>query len=274
MNFDNFAMIQRNRGDFLKRGAGIESGVDWVDLKGEELYIRDRNLKYLIKNMDFVETIYHFWLHRKPTQAQKRMLNAVLVSFCGGWSVTVPVILSARIAATTRAPIAQCLSAGFSAGGPSHTSAIHEIMKVYLSKDQTEIEAYVMDQIGKKAKVPGFGHPILRQDPRPPVLRKLCRDLDLEGDCVNKYDKIQKILKKEKGIYGNVDGINGAIIADLGFTDPSYGPAFFLMSRSLAMTAHIIEEYKNEPFRALDFVFPGFEKMIYKHKGALLDDDL
>jgi citrate synthase len=253
----------------MKHRENFRSGVDWVDLEKEALYIRDRNLLSLIRNSDYVETIYHIWLHKKPAQNQKRMLNAVLVSFCGGWSITVPVIMSARLAATTKAPIAQCLAAGFCAGGPAHTSAIHEIMKVYQSVGIDEIDDFVYERIEKGERVPGFGHPILGKDPRPPVLRKLYGQLKISGEAIRKYDRIEMILKKEKKIFGNIDGINGAIITDLGFSDPSYGPAFFLMSRSLAMTAHIIEEYRNGPFKALDIVFPGFEKLDYEHKGAL-----
>jgi len=250
----------------------ITSAVDWVDLKKEALYLRDKNLLSLIHGADFVDAIYHLWLHKRPSQKQKRMLNAVLVSFCGGWNITVPTIMAARLAATTKAPIAQCLAAGFCAGGPAHTSAIHEIMVIYLSKDLDEIDDYVRERLRNGEKVPGFGHPILKKDPRPPVLRKLCDRFGVSGEYVAKFDRIQEILNHEKGIHANIDGINGAILLDLGFKDASFGPAFFLMSRSLSMTAHVLEEYKNRPFKALDMVHPGFKKMAYQYAGALDDD--
>ena len=250
----------------------IESAVDWVDRKDEMLYVKDKSILALIDDADYVDVIFHTWLHKTPSDAEKRMLNGVLVSFCGGWSITVPTIFSARLAATTRAPIAQCLSAGFCSGGPAHTSAIHDIMQIYLSKDLDEIEEFVYERLRKKEKVPGFGHPILKKDPRPPKLRKIYEELGISGDAIKKFDRIQEILTKEKGIYANIDGINGAILVDLGFRDPSYGPAFFLMSRSLSMTAHIIEEYKNKPFSALEMVYPGFERMNYKFNGFGRDE--
>ncbi|MFH1394433.1 MAG: citrate/2-methylcitrate synthase [Candidatus Micrarchaeota archaeon] len=240
-----------------------KSGVDWVDLEKERLYVRDKDLLSLIEGSDFVDTIFHMWIHKKPAENGKRMLNAVLVSFCGGWSITVPTILSARLAATTRAPIAQCLSAGFCSGGPAHTSAIERIMDIYNSVELNDIEGYVLRKIEEDGKIPGFGHPILRKDPRPPLLRRLYDELNIGGETIWKFDKIQETLNRKKGIFGNIDGINGAILKDLGFEDPSYGPAFFLMSRSLAMTAHIVEEYKNKPFSALQYIYPGFERMEY-----------
>ncbi len=248
----------------MREEAELRSSVDWADLEKGELYVRDKKLESLIKNSDFIDAIFHTWIHKQPSDSEKRMLNAVLVSFCGGWSIIPPVVFSARLAATTRAPMAQCLSAGFCASGPAHTSAIEEIMKVYLDVD--DLDSYVLDSIKKERKIPGFGHPVLARDPRPAALREIYDQLDIRGSAIKKCDRIQEIVNKEKGIYANIDGINGAILIDLGFTDPCFGPAFFLMGRSLSITAHIVEEYKNKPFRALNLVYPGFERIKYGYE--------
>ncbi len=250
----------------------IKSAVDWADLDKGTLYIREKKLLSLVKERDFIETLFHSWIAKRPTENEKKMLNAVLVSFSGGWSIIPPVVFSARLAATTRAPVAQCLAAGFSASGPSHTSAIEGIMKIYLEKDLAAIEKFTSDSLENGRKMPGFGHPVLQRDPRPSALRKLCGELDLVGEAVEKFDMIEAILSKEKKIFGNVDGINGAILIDLGFRDSAYGPALFLMGRSIAMTAHIIEEYKNPPFKALELVYPGFRKIEYEYGDSLEKD--
>lgn len=234
------------------------------------MYVRDKKLLSIIREYDFIDAIYHTWLHKKATENEKKMLNAVLVSFCGGWSIIPPVVFAARLAATTRAPMAQCLAAGFSASGPAHTSAIEGIMRTYLTVK--DIETYVYEKLGKGERIPGFGHPVLPRDPRPAVLRKLVEELGLARENVGKCDKIEAILSKEKGIYANIDGINGAILTDLGFTEPAYGPAFFLLGRSLSITAHVIEEYRNAPFKALDLVYPGFEKIEYEYRDTLEQD--
>jgi citrate synthase len=252
--------------------ARTKSSVDWVDLETETLYVRDRKLLSMIKEFDFIDAIFHTWLHKKASLTEKKMLNSLMVAFCGGWSITVPVILSARLAATTRAPMAQCLAAGFCAGGPSHTSAIQKSMEVYVSTPLDHIDGYVENALGKGERIPGFGHPILDRDPRPKVLRKLFAESGIKGDAVRKFDRIEAILSKRKGIYGNIDGIGGAILLDLGFKDPSFGPAFFLIGRSLSMTAHIIEEYKNKPFSVLEIIHPGFKKMDYEYADRLEAD--
>lgn len=67
--------------------APYESSVDWANLEKKELYIRDRKLSSLVESSDFVDAIFHMWLHKSPSENEKKMLHSVLVSFCGGWSI-------------------------------------------------------------------------------------------------------------------------------------------------------------------------------------------
>lgn len=247
----------------------IDSSVDWADLEKGELYVRDRKLLNLISDCDFVEMVFHTWIHKRPSQKEKRMLNAILASFCGGWSIIPPVILSARLAATTKAPIAQCLAAGFSASGPSHTSAIEEVMRLYVKTKPGDIPDVLNRALKMGERIPGFGHPVLKKDPRPEKMRQLADKYGVVGENVEKFDYIEKELREKKGIFGNIDGINGAILVDLGFRNPAFGPAFFLMGRSVSITAHIIEEYGREPFSALNLVYPGFERINYTYRDSL-----
>lgn len=241
----------------------LESAVDWPDFKNGKLYVRDKNLLHMVEGFDFVDTIFHIWLHKRPTKAQKRMLNAVLVSFCGGWSFLPPVVLGTRIAATTRAPVAQCLAAGFSAGGPLHTSAIEGAMEVYLGVK--DVDAYVAEALAAGRPVPGFGHPAVAKDPRPKTMRRLAGRLGITGRAIAKFDRMSRLLRKEKGIHPNIDGINGAILVDLGFRDKAYGTAAFLVGRSLSLTAHIVEEYQREPYYIMSIVNSGFGRVKYAH---------
>ena len=105
----------------MREECKLKSSVDWADLEKGTLYIRERKLISMIRDADFVDAIFHGWLGKKPTDNEKSMLNSVMVSFAGGWSIIPPVVFSARLAATTKAPIAQCLAAGYSASGPAHT---------------------------------------------------------------------------------------------------------------------------------------------------------
>ena len=242
----------------------LESSIDWPDLEKGRLYVRDRELLDMVDNLDFVDTIFHTWIHKKPNRNEKRMMNAVLVSFSGGWSFLPPVVFGARIAATTRAPMAQCLAAGFCAGGPLHTSAIEGAMELYLSRGDAVAEA--KRKLKRGEAVPGFGHPAVPKDPRPDVLHSLSKRLKVRGAAVRKFERVERLMLKEKGVHPNIDGINGAILVDLGFRDKAYGPAAFLIGRSLGLTAHIVEEYGMEPYSIMSIVNSNFGKVRYRYK--------
>ena len=139
-------------------------------------------------------------------------------------------------------------------------------MKLYLDVDSERLPDYIREKLSHGERIPGFGHPVVDRDPRPEILYKKYVELGLDGEAVRKCKTIEGILSEKKKVYANVDGINGAILIDLGFKDPSYGPAFFLMGRSLSMTAHILEEMRNPPFKALELVHPGLRTINYAYK--------
>lgn len=241
------------------------TSVDWPDLKKNVLYIRDKNLDDMIRENDFIEAIFHMWLHKKPTENENKMLNAVLVSFIGGWSFLPPVISAARMAATTKAPMAQCLAAGFSASGPAHTSAIADVMGFHLNYDFGEVRELILEKLENGEKIPGFGHPVVRADPRVQTLLEKSSELGVCGEAVERFKIIEETMAEKKGVYGNVDGVNGSILVDLGFDNPEYGPALFLMARAVGMAAHIIEEMKNESFAAVQYLMPAYGSFEYEY---------
>lgn len=242
----------------------IQSSVDWADYENGQLFIRNKNLSWLIKNSDFIETIFHSWIKKKPSANEKKMLNAVLVSFSGGWSFYPPVVMNSRLAASTKAPLVQCLAAGFCASGPAHAGAIEKAMEEFL--DPLYSEKHIYEKLSKNEKIPGFGHPVVEKDPRPEILRDIARELDISGDALQKFDLTADILKKEKDIKANIDGVNGAILIDLGFKKPSFGPAMFLLGRFLSLTAHVIEEYENPPFHIYKILMPTHKNVKYTEK--------
>mgnify|MGYP001773858777 CR=1 FL=1 len=73
---------------------------------------------------------------------------------------------------------------------------------------------------------------------------------------------MEKILQEEAGkpIPINVDGVIAALILEMGF-DPRMASAFFLISRTLGLVAHVYEETVRErPFRTVpeeDILYDG-----------------
>ena len=69
--------------------------------------------------------------------------------------------------------------------------------------------------------------------------------LDYKSDYLVIYDIIKEEVGKKYGINPNIDGISSAILLSLGF-EPEHGTGLFLISRSVDMLAHIVEE-KSRP---------------------------
>jgi citrate synthase len=242
------------------------TSIDWPDLENNILYVRDKNLDDMIREDDFIGAIFHTWLHKKPTENEKKMLNSILVSFVGGWSFLPPVIFAARIAATTKAPMAQCLAAGFSASGPAHTSAIAEVMDFHLNYKFGDVRKHILKKLERGEKIPGFGHPVVRADPRVQTLLERASELEVCGTAVERFKIMEEVMVEKKGVYGNVDGVNGSILVDLGFDNPEYGPALFLIGRAVGMAAHVIEEMKNKPFAAVQYLMPAYNALDFQYQ--------
>ena len=58
-------------------------------------------------------------------------------------------------------------------------------------------------------------------------------------------------LNKAKGISLNIDGAIAAILLDMGFS-PKAIRAVFILSRTLGISAHCIEEANEKPYRRLE----------------------
>jgi citrate synthase len=114
---------------------------------------------------------------------------------------------------------------------------------------------YLKRAIEEGKKIYGFGHPLFRKDPRPPHLRNLLKEWNYSTDYMKIYDVVCDYLAKEKNIHPNIDGINGAILLSLGFKR-DHGTGLFLLSRTSAMLAHVVEERTKEPFYSERRLYP------------------
>lgn len=236
--------------------------IDGVDAMEQKLSVRGRDLNTLIGNITFTDALFHILLNRMPAPLERDVLDAVLVSFHGGFGFSTPSVLLPRLAATTGTSVAGSLAAGYSGGGQYHLGATEEAMEMYKkilqSKkgDLTEhTRNYVRAAIEKKEKIHGFGHPLFKKDPRPSRLRSFLNERKFESDYITMYDAIDKFLAEEKGVYPNIDGINAAILLSLGFKK-DHGTGLFLLSRTSAMLAHVVEEKTKEPFYSERRLYP------------------
>jgi len=243
--------------------------IDGPDLLHERLYVRGKDINDLIGDLTFSEAIFHILLNRRPDEAERKIFDAVLVSFHGGFGYSPPTVLLARLSATTGTPVSQSLSAGYAGGGKYHVGAIENAIEFYEEIRRTKgaditmrqhAENFVRNTLGIKGTLYGYGHPLFKKDPRPEKLRGLLRDLNYQSECIEIYDAVAETAFREKGLYPNIDGINSAILLSLGFTK-EHGTGLFLLSRTSAMLAHVVEEMAHDPFYIAEKLYPLIRTM-------------
>lgn len=238
--------------------------IDGADMLKERLYVRGKDINDLIGDFTFSEAIFHILLNRRPSETETKIFDAVLVSFHGGFGYSPPTVLLARLSATTGTSVAHALSAGYAGGGKYHVGAIENAMTLYEDIRKTRdknatigehIKRYITDIFEKKEILYGYGHPLFKKDPRPEKLRGVLRDLNYTNEYIEIYDAVADFAYEKKKLYPNIDGINSAILLSLGFTK-DHGVGLFLLSRTSAMLAHVVEEMTKEPFHIEDKLYP------------------
>lgn len=249
--------------------------IDGPDLLKERLYVRGKDINELIGDFTFSEAIFHILLNRRPSETERRIFDAVLVSFHGGFGYSPPTVLLARLSATTGTSIAHALSSGYAGGGKYHVGAIENAMSLYEDIKNTRhegaaikehVERYVSGIFDRKEILYGYGHPLFKKDPRPERLRGILRDLNYNSEYIEIYDAVANFTYDKKKLYPNIDGINAAILLSLGFTK-DHGTGLFLLSRTSAMLAHVVEEVSKGPFYIEDKLYPLI-RILEKERGT------
>ncbi|MBN1334472.1 MAG: citryl-CoA lyase, partial [Deltaproteobacteria bacterium] len=107
-----------------------------------------------------------------------------------------------------------------------------------------EIEA----RLGAGQRIEGLGHRVHTRDPRRDALWTLAAELGLSGPCVEASRLVGGVFKDVKGLDlpVNVDGVIGALVADMGL-DPRVGKALFVFGRVAGLAAHYYEEIMTQP---------------------------
>ena len=133
--------------------------------------------------------------------------------------------------------------------GPLHGGANIGVMKMLRDiPDPSGSESYVRKALEEKKKIMGFGHRIYRtEDPRAAILRKFSEELGKKAGDTRWFETtrlVEETVKKEKGLYPNVDLYSASVYHYLGISQELFTPIFAL-SRIGGWTAHILEQYSD-----------------------------
>ncbi|HWS98904.1 MAG TPA: citrate synthase [Pyrinomonadaceae bacterium] len=157
---------------------------------------------------------------------------------------------TARVVAGTLADMYAAVTAAIGAlSGPLHGGANTNVMKMLLEIGDVEnTERYVKDALAAKRKLMGFGHAVYKtEDPRATNFRRFSKELAERSGSPKWYEmslKVEETIKREKGLFPNVDFFSASTFYMMGIPLDLYTP-IFAVSRISGWTGHILEQYAN-----------------------------
>jgi citrate synthase len=156
--------------------------------------------------------------------------------------------VAARVAASTRAGLHDCLQAAYAAmAGPLHGAApvaAHRLLAV-----RGDPATAVAQALRDHGSVPGFGHFLYPEgDPRAALVLECVWRLEGTADLRRRVREVARLVAERTGAPPNIDLASAAALHALGLPAAA-GEVVFQVARSFGVAAHVVEEYAEEPLR-------------------------
>jgi citrate synthase len=164
---------------------------------------------------------------------------------------------SSRVTASTLADLYSAVVSGLcTLKGPLHGGARAEVMTMIKEIACPEnAEKYILEKMGKKEKIMGFGHRVYKTyDPRGTLFKQLSKQLaEAKGDMhwyetaeVIENTVVRELVeKKGKPIYPNVDFYSGVIYMNMDIP-PQLATSIFAIGRVSGWIAHCFDQYEKK----------------------------
>jgi len=206
----------------------------------------------------FAQAVFHAVSGAKSLDKERaRMLEAIIVASIDH-GITPPSAQATLIASSVRASYEVAVAQGVGAitdvhGGAGEKAAVFFRRSADLAAEkglsfEDATRAVIREYIHQGKRIEGMGHRVHTQDPRRDVLWRLAEKTGLAGPCVAISRIADEMLREVRGLSLpiNVDGVIGAIIADMGL-DPRLAKALFIFGRIMGLSAHHFEEVASQP---------------------------
>lgn len=214
----------------------------------EEVLVRGEPLSRLIGQASFAETMFLLLQGRRPTPAQARVLDALLVA--GMEHGIAPPSMIARCFASYGTSIQAAVGAGILSFGDRMGGLGEQLAKLLAERvDGRDLGEEALKQIAETIvadvpRVPGYGIPLHGADPRAPAVLAVAEREGIAATYCRLGRLIEDALAARRGgraVPMNVDGVTAVVGLDLGF-DWRATRLFLLTPRSVSMGAHFLEE--------------------------------
>ena len=229
------------------------------------IYNNQKVLKQVKQENPFSHLIYSAITGEQALNTRRsRMLEAMIVASLDH-GVTPPSAQATLIASSVRAPYEVAVAQGVGAitdvhGGAGEKAALFFRRCTQLVEEEglsveDATRQIMTEYVQENRRIEGMGHRVHTKDPRRDVMWHLAEKNGLAGSCVEISKIAGSILKEVRGLDLpiNVDGVMGAIIADMGM-DPKLAKALFIFGRLAGLSAHYFEETLTQnPMRRIQF---------------------
>lgn len=154
---------------------------------------------------------------------------------------------SARVTASTLSDLYSAITSAIGTlKGRLHGGANEQVMRMLLEINRPESAVgWVQNALGKKKRVPGFGHRVYKKgDSRALVIKRFSKELGERAGGTKWYEMsciIEEIMRKEKDLYPNLDFYSASAYYLMDLPLELYTP-IFVMSRITGWCAHVIEQ--------------------------------
>lgn len=202
-----------------------------------------------------------------------RMVEAMVVASVDH-GVTPPSAQATIIGASVRPAYEMAVAAGVGAitdvhgGAGAKAAAFFQACVTKAGEASMELdkatEAVIKEYMQRGQRIQGMGHRVHTKDPRRDALWNMVEKNGLAGSCVAISKMVSDIFEQVRAMSLpiNVDGVIGAIVADMGLP-VDLAKALFVYGRVAGLSAHYFEEIASQPqMRRINFadaVYKGKE---------------
>ncbi|MFQ6013805.1 MAG: citrate/2-methylcitrate synthase [Thermoplasmata archaeon] len=218
------------------------------------------------KGLSHAASFLHALHGEAPSEEQARVMDVALILHADhGFNAST---FAARVTASTLADLNSAVVTALSTlSGPLHGAANRDAMNLRLKiGDAAKAEAYVLEALARKEKIPGFGHRVYKtMDPRAAILKGYAETLGKAAGQENWHEMstiMEDAMMREKGLSPNVDFYSATTYYAMGIPVDLFTP-IFAVSRVAGWVAHAMEQYGDNKIIRPKSEYTGAKGLVY-----------